>query len=111
MDEMRSRARSDWAWDEEGNAYRRKKADASRDDAARAVKHGAQVGVLRDWGYGTIEWRAVPAVCQKLDPARTLIDELGDEVASSSPEHSEVLRSVWADAKTQNTVVLIEAVF
>lgn len=56
MEEMRSRARGADAWDADGNVYRRKDADATRDDAARAVKHGAQLGVLRDWGTALSTW-------------------------------------------------------
>ncbi len=91
--------------------YRRKDGDASTDDAARAVKHGAIVGALRDWGYGTIERIDVPSGSMKLDDARLFVEGLVARLTESSPEGSEILRPIWVDLKTRDRLVLIEAVF
>ncbi|PWC07170.1 hypothetical protein [Mycetocola zhujimingii] len=50
------------AWDDAGNEYFFEGGFVDKRDAARALKHGAKLGLLKEWGTpDAIVWVAVPA--------------------------------------------------
>ncbi|MGV8884606.1 MAG: hypothetical protein ACOH1T_03320 [Microbacteriaceae bacterium] len=57
---MRNRSSGDSTWDSDGIEFHLKRHAMPRGDAARALKRGAALGIVKDRGHPIVEWIEVP---------------------------------------------------
>lgn len=91
------------AWDDIGAEYTFQGSYTDNRDAARAIKHGARLGVLSDWGRDdSITWIDIPVFegSKALKGLSRWVDALVSRVANPSLSH-------WRAVAGDNEMILI----